>query len=294
MGHHARILALTAAVAMGISGAAAASRLRYASDVPKSHQKRLEADFERFREIPAIGEDPLLLSMLEIQSPSTEAISDWILARVKVVTGKDFNTGAPGVTVTLREGVVYPQREELPWGVVKGELEDPLPEPGDQPKTVTVMSNLGGALYLDGKLSGNILGVYVPGIPEPLEILSPRVGLVQIDQGLFTNPEPDRLAARLHRVSTMLHEARHSDGTGKSLGFFHFVCPDGHDYAGQEACDVAQNGPYAIEGRALKLFASTCGARCTKKEKEMLRLEAAEMAGRVFPALPAFSGEGAM
>lgn len=290
MGHYTRILGLSFLL---FCADASASWLHWCDDVPNAQRTRIERDLEEFSLLPAVQEDPILARMLELREATPEAFLEWIRVRVKYVTGRKFDIDAPGITMVLREGVNYPQKRELPWGVA-AKQPAPTNESLEQPKSVTEMSNLGSAVFLDGKLTGNLLGLRLPGISEPVPVTSPRVGVVQIDRGLFQSPDPDRLAARLHRVSTLLHEARHSDGNGKSLGFFHFVCPDGSDYPGEEACDVAENGSYAIEARALKIFASTCGKDCTKKEREILRVEAADMLARVFDELPAFSGEDAM
>jgi hypothetical protein len=126
-------------------------------------------------------------------------------------------------------------------------------------------------------------GAYRFYLAQSLELPTPRanipghglltiggadVGLVRLSDGFFA-VDPASAAryphwARLSRLSTLIHEARHSDG------FQHQECPSGHPNAGRTLCD-GEEGPYAIEAYFLEAFADSC-ADCSQSEKLYLRI----------------------
>src|SRR5690606_3079638 len=101
---------------------------------------------------------------------------------------------------------------------------------------------------------------------QSLEVLSPRVGLIILYDTYFNTQKfginrsnPKAYSNSLNRISTLLHEARHSDGNGPSLGFPHVKCPATKpEYEGFAACDIATNGAYAIEAAMHKKFIEEC------------------------------------
>jgi hypothetical protein len=119
-------------------------------------------------------------------------------------------------------------------------------------------------------------------------VSTPRVGMLAVGPGLFNAaryPDPNNAGAfanSLFRIVTLAHEARHSDGRGNSLGFLHVKCPVGHQYAGQEVCDAAVNGPYKIGSLLAFAFVDNCPAsKCSKREIEILRTRAEDSRDRV-------------
>jgi hypothetical protein len=160
---------------------------------------------------------------------------------------------------------------------------DKAPADPDKMQVVTIMSNTGVLLYLNGKINGMLIGMNMPGLPK-IPVTSPRVGILQIGRGLFsmgrTKNNTLELDSSLMRVSTLFHEARHSDGNKKSLGFLHAICPAGHDYAGYAACDFNLNGSYSVGYEVGKVVAENCAA-CTVAQREALRLDYLDSYSRV-------------
>src|SRR5690606_17750304 len=77
------------------------------------------------------------------------------------------------------------------------------------------MINLGAALYIGGKQYRTLLGFRVPGWDQVVAVRSPRAGIIQVGEGLFTVNAGGGLeseANSLIRTAVFFHEARHSDG----------------------------------------------------------------------------------
>ena len=156
-------------------------------------------------------------------------------------------------------------------------------------KGVTVMSNLGAALYYAGKSSKSLfsypikIGTFKK---ESVKFSSPRSGLIMIGPGHFMerfNYDQDNKKAKansFNRLATFFHEARHSDGNGKNLGFFHAVCPDGHDFQGYNACDRNLNGPYSVGAQMVKELLKNC-EDCSDEAQERMKLAYLESVNRV-------------
>ena len=114
--------------------------------------------------------------------------------------------------------------------------------------------------------------VAIPGHRE-VEVTSPRVGNVKLSKefsGRFVNTEKNiSLAQSIIRLGILLHEARHSDGNGPSLGFEHVKCPNMDD--GRSNCDYSNNGPYTVEALFLKMALENC-SECSVFEREAITL----------------------
>jgi hypothetical protein len=126
----------------------------------------------------------------------------------------------------------------------------------------------------------------IPGIGL-VEINSQRVGVVELGSGFFINrrgyvvSQIGRFSA-IHRLSTLIHEARHNEGRGRALGFPHDYCHEFHPEAGQRFCDPCTNGPYAIQGAFLQAGRSGCD-QCSRVERELLNLIQVESQNKVLP-----------
>jgi hypothetical protein len=107
-----------------------------------------------------------------------------------------------------------------------------------------------------------------------------------VGSGLFTansipNVPLNGFANSLVRLSTYFHESRHSDGNGTTTAFPHAECPSG-TFAGEDACDMNLNGPYAIQAILLKYFYNACEARgCTAIELKGLETKFDDFASRL-------------
>jgi hypothetical protein len=208
----------------------------------------------------------------------------------------------------------YPQPGELPDLELPSESEEEAADPETpadpdtqerlkKRKVQTVMSNVGAAIYLSGKSSNLPLLLRVPGVGR-IPVTSPRVGVIQVGSGLF--PElssgsssgsddssgfglaPSSQARRASRLGTLFHEARHSDGNGKSLGFAHAICPVGHDYEGFNACDRNVNGPYLVGAMLTYHLRNNCSG-CSSREQEVLALETLDGLSRIIPTKEGFT-----
>ena len=158
-------------------------------------------------------------------------------------------------------------------------------------KAMTVMSNIGSALYMGGKNKRQIFNMKISrGLmrsAEKVSVISPRAGIIQIGEGLFA-PEltinkdaPDAMINSIFRLSTFFHEARHSDGNGTSLAFSHAICPKGHAYEDEAACDESLNGSYTVGAVMLMEMAQGCGENCSEREKEILKVLILDDASRI-------------
>ena len=175
---------------------------------------------------------------------------------------------------------------------------DELYQTPDTKKAFVVMSNVGTSLYMTGLkykyLLGTKLETYSMGV-EDLILDSPRIGIAKIGEGLFRerisqkqiekyniSEESVKKIARSARITTYLHEARHSDGNGKNLGMGHSKCPKKHDYEGHYACEDSVNGPYGINASVnFENYANCLGEGCTKIEEAYSQMLLADSCSRI-------------
>jgi hypothetical protein len=109
----------------------------------------------------------------------------------------------------------------------------------------------------------------IPGIGEVM-VTSPRVGIVRLGPAMFSTIFSHiGISESIMRLATLFHEARHSDGKGKSLGFNH-ACPKGFR-TGQSNCDNNENGPYTIDALFVKVAMDSC-SNCSAYGKEIMKL----------------------
>lgn len=222
------------------------------------------------------------------------ALEDWLFERVKYVVDEKafsvFKLPVLGKAVSIeREDVEYPHSDSLYKQENEKEISEDRENTRDE-SAVTVMTNLGAALYLQGKKERVLYRMKIPTSlfkSETVSLTSPRAGIIQVGAGLFdrrftiNNQNPDSIANSINRLGVFFHEARHSDGQGSSLAFTHVRCPRGHDLEGMYACDLNANGPYSIGARVVKEMIKACGEDCTQREKEILLLTALDSQNRV-------------
>lgn len=259
-----------------------AFELTFSRGVPKEQKQKLINDIEvlknfHFREAP----DQESLKLLDVKNLETATMVKWLSDRVQyIVEEKDIEKFRLRAS---REDFVYPYPGQVP------QIEIPSRLAANDDQGITVMSNIGTAFYFIGKLSDELLRLKLRVSffkSEKIDITSPRVGILQIGEGLFlpkldfNRENPQALSNSINRLSTLFHEARHSDGHGTHLGFFHAPCPSTHPYAGQAACDKNLNGPYAIGAQMLKEFAKNC-SDCTEEETEQMKLSFLDSRSRI-------------
>lgn len=235
--------------------------------------------------------DKETLKLLNINSLTAETAKSWLGERVNYVIEENaltlYKLLIKKVIFVERSGVTFPNQTVIPYS---SELnsESIL---GKESEAMTVMSNIGAALYMGGKKEQKVYGMKISRglLKSSIKALaeSPRVGIIQIGEGLFdqnltiNNQNQASIANSIHRLATFFHEARHSDGNGKSLAFAHAKCPIGHEYEGEAACDENLNGPYTVGARMLVEMAKSCEGVCNARETEILKAVALDSFNRV-------------
>jgi hypothetical protein len=267
--------------------------------VPAEQRKVMLEDYGYLDRLQILdeGNDLLTRQLFETSRVSATQLKSWLSNRMKAVISEKTDIEK---SVRIVSRAAYYQN-----GGIMPDIDAPVPTPTPKPastdgsnkpafKPMVVMSNMGTAIYMYGKNNAKLLGLQGSD-GKVIEIRTPRGGLVQIGEGLFherlrVNPERvDLPANRLGRLSTYFHEARHSDGNGKSLGFAHAMCPVGHAYQGYYACEKNLNGPYTIGAMVLKKLTEAC-SDCSAKEKTTLQMIQADSLSRVLKSYKNKSG----
>ena len=223
------------------------------------------------------------LKIFDFQKFDNESVVSWLNQRVNYII--DEKNYSKLKIETIDYFFPYENPNDLP------EIDVDITDNESDKDNLTIMSNIGTAIYYSGKKSQRLLGIKIKEekgwwnyIDVPVR--SPRAGIIQIGEGLFnkkfvySTQDPSSRGNKIVRLATLFHEARHSDGSGKDLGFLHVTCPKNHDYSGLKACDFNLNGPYTIGSRMLKEFINSCD-NCAEDEKEILRLRALSSSNRV-------------
>lgn len=250
-----------------------ANQMRFAKTVNVAQRAALNESISALHALAPGATDQRLMQIMKVPDLSGPTLQRWVEDRVHYIVGSDFDLEG-SLYLPERTGFSFPSPEVLPDpdAGVSQELTA---------KAEVVMANVGTAIYYVGKKQSQLVGLRVPGVGD-VPVTSPRVGILQIGPGLFPGgaSQNQNLALDIFRASTLFHEARHSDGNGRSMGFMHAECPTGHDYAGMHACDYAANGPYTVGARLLKNLKERCAA-CTKSQKTALDGIYLEVANRV-------------
>jgi hypothetical protein len=268
---HLILLALFSPV-IAFADAPLAERFQFASDVPANQVERIQGDLAHLETLEFKFQDSEALATLDIPEMSGRSLGSWLSARVHYILSEAFDP-SDSVYVAISEDFHY-ENTDFPT------LDQPATEnvSTNKPKYM-VAQNLSSAIYYNGKMYGQLLEAEIPGLGT-IPVRSPRVGIMKIGEGLFqpllerygwSGKSIDTETARLIRLGALFHEARHSDGNGKSLGFFHARCPEGHDYAGRVVCDRSLNGAYAVGGLVERNLLKQC-EHCTVAEREAFRL----------------------
>jgi hypothetical protein len=259
--------------------------LKFDRSVPEEQGRVLLQDLERisalsFRDDTSVRE---IMGIDRSEEVGGRVLSQWLADRVSTIVGETFRKNTYEAPPSL--SFEYPHSTVLP--IVEKEVAPHLSAKSGKVAQHgrMLMSNIGVGLYYEGKLDHELLVLKLNGL-EDLRITSPRVGIIKIGPALFApsnglNPkEPGALSNSLVRLKTLFHEARHGDGHGESLGFFHAVCPEGHDLAGSSSCDRNLNGPYTLGAILLRAMTSAC-KECSAAETEALRIRYLDSFSRV-------------
>lgn len=263
---------LSVLVTLSTAGCGGGFAPQFDPTVPADQQQLLQNDFQFLHSsnlVPSSAQDLQIIDISDLQASTMEA---WLQVRIHLIVGEGFNAQSQ-VTET-----------QLPIG----ELPQTISDQGVASSSLqveTLMQNLGAMLFLQGISQQSLYTLNTPEGSMPVN--SPRVGVVQVGQGMFdgTNSIPGTPmtshANSMLRLATIFHEARHADGNGAYAAFPHAICPSG-DYAGQYACETNLNGPYSVQSVLLTDFANNC-ASCTANEQQGLLLMEADLASRLLP-----------
>ncbi len=167
--------------------------------------------------------------------------------------------------------------------------------------------NVGTALWLQAtQIAPHQIGFQMGNQVIPLT--SSRVGIIQLGQGYTLKHNGEYAFPELARITTLIHEARHSDCTGglirsdlekieageipehHSCGHLHVRCPEGHDYEGAFACDADAWGAYSIEALYSAAMVKNC-TNCTSEEQKLALMIFADSYSRVIPANDMLQGK---
>jgi hypothetical protein len=269
-------------------------RFKAASDVPRDQQNTLRKDVDAFSKMPFVINDEHFNMVLGLKGEvKPKDLIAWLALRAKYLVGETYEMSEKDSYVANSNysyqypGILpdIPKSDSVTAPSASPENTPSAEEPQGEPQigeVMTIMSNVGSSIYLTGKTNGILLGINMPGLGK-IPVTSPRVGLLKIGKGLFRMGRTKNtfdIDNSLMRVSTLFHEARHSDGNKKSTGFLHTVCPADHEYAGFYACDFSINGAYSVSFYVGQAMAENC-AKCTVAQREALRLDYLDSLSRV-------------
>ena len=154
-----------------------------------------------------------------------------------------------------------------------------------QTSATTNASNMGGEIYLYQVPLGMVLNISVDG--NMFTIDTPRVGFVRIGPGLFSrrirSGSVTSLANSLLRLTTLFHEARHTDFNGSNAAAPHIVCTNIPELNGDYACEGYRNGPYEVGVAVLRHFLGSYSSKLTSEERADLNMILASYAKRLSP-----------
>lgn len=246
--------------------------IEFSNQIKDKQVKLLKDDLTFFKSLKFKNPELETQKIMPMNSYKNEDYVHWLNQRVKYVIAKD--------ELNLKN---YLENVELSS---TESTTDALFGP------VILMVNPGTILYMEGKNQNK--KIFFPftnnlNIKKKIEFTSPRTGLIQIGEGLFSSVAKVSLfkntnpSDRIVRMQYFFHEARHSDGNNinnNSLGFLHTQCPKGHTLENAFACDANANGPYSIGAQMFVEMTKACD-ECKPSHKEELKLFAIEQKSRV-------------
>jgi len=258
-------------------------------------EKLITTDLHALAALRIDVQDSQLRSLFELDPLSATSLLGWLSERVRYLVGQAFSLEKNVLLISDDTNGFY--EYENP-GVFPDEIEESIGGTQAIAERLMLMDglkeqaaiNLGSAVYLSGKYKQVLFGLNVAG--KKIAITSPRTGVVKLDSafnfmgnfmGNFVGDSLDdssgameasvlnsTVSRRAYRLRSLFHEARHSDGHGKSLTFPHAKCPVGHDFEGRPLCDRSRNGSFRIGAEIVKMFLNDC-ENCDIKQKEILR-----------------------
>lgn len=339
---HRRTHLLSLGSALGLilfassSQASAAVELKYSQSVTEAQRALLNSDIAKIQTVKFSDETGETQRILKIPDLSAGSFEVWLSDRIRYVIDEAHPLNSltlralaraeyPDVTPTVsaspaevaelgtnairflpnsENGVDGVRQVSGDSGTRGGGAPSTQSSPQAEARPTIIMGNIGAALYLKGRQNQVLVGLNIRG-QGLVPVVSPRVGLLQIGEGLFT-PMSSKMTQKvvkdfahsMFRLTTLFHEARHSDGNSKvdsdQLAFFHETCPDGHDFAGFPACDLASNGPYRVGSLVMKAILDGCDESCSARDQELIAVMYMDSISRILTpsAVVKTSGSG--
>lgn len=244
----------------------------YSFPAPQSSDKSIPIVFDGFteRDETLLREDLALLNSLplgsgdrrvfEVSEFSGPGFTTWLRERFHFFLGTEFD-----YLSKLPEPEESWHSYQLGYSVAQdiGTLEK------------TFAMNVGAHLYNVAQRYGGLYQIYIQDRYVTANV--PRVGIIAAGNALFrpvaTSSAVNSFANRMYRISTLLHEARHSDANT----FPHTTCTNGREGT---LCDNALNGPNAVEAQFMTYILSICSS-CTSQERSGLQLAISEAQDRI-------------
>jgi hypothetical protein len=269
--------------------------IAFDSSISPKNAELIRQDLAALSDMEIEDPDGKIRETLELEPSGASlrgsVLVEWIASRVRYFVGEGFNV--KDRLASVEEGFRYEPR-------VFGQTQAPgffSAEDGSANIQDRILAeNLGAAIYSAGKKNNQLVAVEVAG--QWILANSPRVGVIRLRDRFFDytnikNLRPDAasldtetqrrdqelraMAGMFSRLSTLFHEARHSDGNGENVGFPHRECPKKKDSDKKTkkeiTCDVHSNGPHEIEHRLLAAFIKTVeklSSECAECSTEVL------------------------
>ena len=259
-------------------------KIKLSRNLPSNQENLLLRDFEVLKNMKfKYKADEETFKVMGIRNLNNKTYIKWLEDRVQYIIEDMNEDDIYSSILTLSNTHRFDNIGEFPeYDTVDEEVEK-------NPNVMTIMSNMGSALYEMGKDMNILLGMKFKESLWSSEIIkfsSPRTGMIMVGEGHFherflINKHNHKATSNsLSRLATLYHEARHSDGAGINLGFGHAVCPKGHDYYNFYACDKTLNGPYSIDVVVMKEMIKNCND-CTLTDKEKFKMKIIDAKNRV-------------
>lgn len=296
------------AILLVAADAKAGVRFTFSAGLSADYKRLLEGDLMLLGDLKMADPSGEAQRLMQLKDASSASYEKWISKRARFIIDQFHPTdrrsayrisnadypsvpSAQTVSIIMTPGVngFNQVAASNAGGDSKTAIEPQTPgQPSKRSGSPTiVMLNAGTMLYDQGRANRVLVGLKIDGGPT-IAIKSPRVGLLQVGEGLFmrlskdyTTDDLGNFVHSIYRLGTLFHEARHSDGNGAQLGMLHAICPAGHDYAGIGACDQPSNGSYRMGALFWKSVLDGCGAECTTKDKESVTAMYADSMSRI-------------
>lgn len=224
-----------------------------------------------------------LAQITGLEKISSATLHHWLDNRVQYILASTFDAFSINSGFYVNQPFDFENPGILP-DIESGTRLADFHSMADTAQIHLLMQNLGATLYYTGKFQKKLIGLNIPGSGTVI-LSTPLVGVIQLGDGLFPKgpARPPVSVYSIFLLGTLFHEAHHSNGNGRSLGFFHTVCPKNHRYEGYLACDRNLNGPYKLEAIFLKTLIGSC-SQCSAKQIEDLKGMVNDNLSRELPA----------